>query len=579
MRIGLGCMRLSTELERDDALAVATLRAALDAGITVFDTARAYGRDESDLGHNERLVARVRPPRIVTKCGMRRDGGAWIPDGRASRIAEDVAASVEALGGAPIDTLLLHAPDPRTSLATSARALTKAVENGQAARIGISNVSRKQLEEVAQHAPIAAVEIALGAYDDLSLRGGVVDYCLSHEIEVLAHAPLGGPARVRRLARDGTLARVAKGRGDTTAVEVFLAYLLAVNDRIVPIVGARRPETIASFVRASALVLSEEELAIVDQRFPVLAALRRPARTPSPSAPEGRAPCAPHREVVMLMGVPGAGKSRAAEDFVARGYERLNRDALGGTLRGIVRRLDERLRAGAERIVLDNTYVTRATRNDVVRIAHTHGASVRCVFFDTPPHEAHVNVVLRIMRRFGSVLEPAELVARSRKDPVALVPSAVYRMTRDLEPPSADEGFASVDVVPFVREHGAERGRPGLAISLDTPESEIARAIGAAPPDAACLLYGWRPGIDDGARARARATADALARATARVVELALCTHPAGPPVCWCRPPLPGMWLTFADRHGVDVRDSALVGTSSTDRSLARTLGLRFTGA
>src|SRR5687768_18381131 len=116
-------MRLSTESTRAEPSALATLAAALDAGVTVFDTAHAYARDEADLGHNERLLARAlaaRPDvaaRVITKCGMRRDGGGWIPDGRARVVLEDAAASVQALGGVPIDLLLLHAPDPRVSIA------------------------------------------------------------------------------------------------------------------------------------------------------------------------------------------------------------------------------------------------------------------------------------------------------------------------------------------------------------------------------------------------------------------------------------------------------------------------------
>jgi len=177
MRFALGCMRLSTDRDRDLDRAEATLRAALDAGIATFDTAHAYGLDASELGHNERLVARVLRARgahgdhghahaharvrVITKCGMRRDAGAWIPDGRASRIAQDVAESLEALDGVAIDTLLLHAPDPRTPLATSARALAKQLEDGRARRVGVSNVSRKQLEELALHVPISAVEVAI----------------------------------------------------------------------------------------------------------------------------------------------------------------------------------------------------------------------------------------------------------------------------------------------------------------------------------------------------------------------------------------------------------------------------------
>src|SRR5437764_471761 len=58
-RVGLGCMRLSTERERDEARAIATVQAALDAGVTVFDTAHAYGRDDGERGHNEALLARA----------------------------------------------------------------------------------------------------------------------------------------------------------------------------------------------------------------------------------------------------------------------------------------------------------------------------------------------------------------------------------------------------------------------------------------------------------------------------------------------------------------------------------------
>jgi aryl-alcohol dehydrogenase-like predicted oxidoreductase len=565
MRIALGCMRLSTDPDRDDDRARATLRAAFEAGITVFDTAHAYGLDERDLGANERLLGgglrdasmlgdRVR---VITKCGMRRDGGAWLPDGRASRIAEDTAGSLAALGGVAIDTLLLHAPDPRTSLATTARALARQLEKGHAKRVGVSNVSRKQLEEIALHVPIGAVEVAIGAYDDLALRSGVVGYCIDRGIEVLAHAPLGGPARAARLAKDRVLCAVAKDHPGATAIEVFLAYLLAVSTALVPVVGARRPETVASLRAASSLVLSDADLAALDMRFPVLAALLAARRAPRERA--GLALGAgPRRDVVLLMGVPGAGKSRAAEAFVARGYERLNRDALGGTLRGIVRRLDGRLREGATRIVLDNTYVTRATRNDVIRIAHGHDADVRCVYFDTPAHEAQINVVSRMLARFGRILEPAEMAARSREDPIAIAPSAVYRMIRELEPPATDEGFAAIEVVPFVRVHADEAGRPGAAISLDGSDEAIAAAVAEAPPGAACLLFAWRPGLDDDARARAVSAAAALALRTGRTVEVAFCTHPPGPPVCWCRPPLPGLWLAFAHRHGVDVRRSVL---------------------
>ena len=103
-------MRMSTGADRDERLADETIAAAADAGVTVFDTARAYGLDESELGHNERLLAHAlgrcgaeREARIVTKGGMARAGRAWVPDGRAKAIRGDCEASLAALDLSLID--------------------------------------------------------------------------------------------------------------------------------------------------------------------------------------------------------------------------------------------------------------------------------------------------------------------------------------------------------------------------------------------------------------------------------------------------------------------------------------------
>src|SRR5688572_969145 len=112
-------MRLSTAADRDDERGLAVLCAAIDAGVDLIDTSDAYGLDETDVGHNERLVARARAARpgaaitVVTKGGLTRPGGAWIPDGHAKHLAAAARASRDRLGGAPLDLYLLHATDPR----------------------------------------------------------------------------------------------------------------------------------------------------------------------------------------------------------------------------------------------------------------------------------------------------------------------------------------------------------------------------------------------------------------------------------------------------------------------------------
>src|SRR5918994_4612563 len=120
-RIGLGCMRLSTERDRDEAQGVAVLHAAFDAGLTLLDTADSYCWDDEERGHNERLIARALATwggdrsrvQIATKGGLTRPGGRWEANGRAKHLIAACQDSRRALGVDRIDLYQLHAPDPR----------------------------------------------------------------------------------------------------------------------------------------------------------------------------------------------------------------------------------------------------------------------------------------------------------------------------------------------------------------------------------------------------------------------------------------------------------------------------------
>jgi aryl-alcohol dehydrogenase-like predicted oxidoreductase len=547
LRVGLGCMRLSTDPDQDEGRAAETIAAAAAAGITVFDTARAYSQGGEEPGHNERLLARVLREcgaapraRIVTKGGMARPGGAWVPDGRAKAILADCDASRQALGGLAIDLYLLHAPDPRTPWRTSLRALQRLLDAGAVRRIGVANVNLAQLEEALALAEVAAVSVALGPFDDRAIRGGIVERCADAGVAVIAHAPLGGPARARRIARP----------------EEALAALLALSPQIVAVPGARRAETARSCAAAARLELSGGESESFARSFGW-------TRAPAPTGP------ARAGEVVLVMGIPGAGKTRVAAGYADRGYLRLNRDDRGGSLRGLAVALADALAAGADRVVLDNTYLTRAERSRVVESAAAHGLAARCVWVEVPLAQAQVNLVLRLLERFGRLPGPDELRAAARREPGLLLPTAQMRALRSLEPPDPGEGFAVVEHVAFARGH--EAGRPGLfvaAAAVGRPGWED--AIRAAGGDAPCLVFDWLP---DGAEDDLGAAAARAAEVATGPVERAVCPHAGGPPTCWCRPPLPGLPLAFARAHGVAPARSRLVGTSPAHRTLAETLG------
>ncbi len=561
-------MRLSTDPDRDEERALATIAAAAEAGITVFDTARAYGHGEHELGHNERLLARAlrriraeAGSRIVTKGGMRRVGSAWAPDGRAKAIRADCEASLASLDGLPVDLYLIHAPDPRTPWRTSVRALARLVEEGLVRGVGVSNVNRRQLDEALELAPLAAAEVSLSLLDDQAIRGGVVERCHEAGLALIAHSPLGGPRRAARLARRPELVAIASRLG-ATPEEVALAWLVGLAPGVVAIPGARRPETARSAARAATLALSDDDLAALADAF-------GPRRTP-PATP---APARADTDVVLVMGIPGAGKSRLAADHVARGYVRLNRDERGGTLRALAAELDETVASGAPRIVLDNTYLTRATRSDVVEAAARHGARVRCIWIDTPLAQAQVNLVERLLDRFGRLPSPEELRERGRREPGVLAPTSQMRALRELEPPADDEGFASVERVVFVRTPSPPSSQGGVFVAASAMREPGWRAVVAqADPDAAHLVFDWRP---DGSPGDLDQAVSDLAAVVA-FAEPAVCPHGGGAPICWCRPPLPGLLLAFARAHGVDPASSTLVGTSAAHRTLAATLGARY---
>ncbi|MEA2683724.1 MAG: hypothetical protein QOK05_2052 [Chloroflexota bacterium] len=562
-------MRLPVGDFSDEERAIETIGAAITAGITVFDTAHSYGPGPADLGHNERLLARgIRlhraeaTTRVVTKGGMARAGIAWIPDGRARVIVADCEAGLAALDGLPIDLYLLHAPDPRTPWRTSMRALARLVEQGLVHRVGVSNVNRSQLDEALDLAPIDAVQVPLSPFDDRAVRGGVLERCEETGVTLMAYSPLGGTRRAGGLARDPALAGVAAEAAATPA-EVALAWLLTLSPVVVAIPGARRPETARSAARAATLRLDPATVATITRHFGVRAPLSviRPGSTN-------------RSEVVMVMGIAGAGKSRVAEEHIGRGYLRLNRDERGGTLRDLAAALDEHLAAGTPGVVLDNTYLTRASRSYVVEAARRHGVPVRCVWVDTPLAQAQVNLVERLLDRFGHLPSPEEVRAVARREPGLLMPTSQMRTLRELEAPSLDEGFSSVDTLPFARHPPAGRGSAGVfiaAAAMRRPGWE--GALEQCDDAASHLLFDWVP---DGTPAALTAGIARLAAARTGPVEGAMCPHGGGPPTCWCRPPLPGLLLDFSRRHGIDPARSTLVGVGPAHRTLATTLGAMY---
>jgi hypothetical protein len=211
----------------------------------------------------------------------------------------------------------------------------------------------------------------------------------------------------------------------------------------------------------------------------------------------------------------------------------------------------------------------------VIDTASRHGLPVRCIWLDTPLAQAQVNLVERLLERLGSLPTPEELRALARRGDGVLAPTSQMRALRELEPPSTDEGWAGVERVPFARtpSHAAGVGVFVAGPVLTQPGWE--EALEQGDQDAPHLVFDWMADCNVDALADVAAS---LAAEVSGPVESALCPHPAGPPSCWCRPPLPGLPLAFARAHQVDPSRSLLIGVGPAHRTLAATLGARYVG-
>ncbi len=271
--IGLGGMPMSIEGRPDEQRSVAAIHAALEAGVTLIDTADAYHRDANEVGHNESLIARALASYggdasgvlIATKGGHLRPGdGSWTRNGDPAYLKQACEASLTRLGVEAIGLYQFHRPDPRVPFADSVGALRELLDEGKIVRAGLSNVDPGQIRQ--------AREI-LG--DDLvsaqnqfspSFRSSEPELYLCNELGLafLPWSPLGGITRAPGLGdRFAVYAEVGAAHG-VSPQQVCLAWLLAKAPVVIPIPGSSRPETIRDSVAADSLTLSTEELARLD---------------------------------------------------------------------------------------------------------------------------------------------------------------------------------------------------------------------------------------------------------------------------------------------------------------------------
>ena len=264
--IGLGGMPMSIEGRPDEERSLRTIHAALDAGVTLIDTADAY-HIGADVGHNESLIARA----LATYCGdtssvlvatkgghLRPGDGSWTVDGSPAYLKRACEASLKRLGVEAIGLYQHHRPDPKVPYADSIGAVRDLLDAGKIRMAGISNADPQQIRQAREIFGGRLASVQNQFSPAFRSSDPELELCDELGIAFLPWSPLGGISRAGGLG--GAFATVA-GRYGVSPQRVCLAWQLAKSPVVIPIPGASRPETILDSAQAPELTLTADDLA------------------------------------------------------------------------------------------------------------------------------------------------------------------------------------------------------------------------------------------------------------------------------------------------------------------------------
>ncbi|MER6030841.1 aldo/keto reductase [Streptomyces sp. NPDC001851] len=274
--IGLGAMPLSIEGRPDEARALATVHAALDAGVTLLDTADSYHLPGQEPGHNELLLARALATYggdtdgvlLATKGGRGRPAdGTWTTTGTPRHLKTAAEASLKRLGVEAIGLYQLHRPDPAVPFEESAGALRELLDEGKIRLAGLSNVTTDQIVLARTILGDRLVSVQNRFSPEVRDSDPELRLCAELGLAFLPWSPLGGISRssldgssdLAAAPRFAAFHEVARERG-VSPQQVCLAWLLSLSPTVIPIPGASRPETVRDSAAAAELTLTETEL-------------------------------------------------------------------------------------------------------------------------------------------------------------------------------------------------------------------------------------------------------------------------------------------------------------------------------
>jgi aryl-alcohol dehydrogenase-like predicted oxidoreductase len=289
--IGIGCMNpswvggtaLDPKLRVESA--IPALHAALDAGITLLDTADIYAPSWNTVGHNERFVAEAlatwsgTPEQkaqvvVATKAGIaRRPGEEWGRNGSLDYLLRAAEASALRLGVDRIQLWQHHRLDPSLHLETQIENLFKVKESGIVEAVGVSNYNARELEVAIKIGGTPLQGGIVSVQNELSPRYRndieVLEICERHGIAFLPWSPLGGARNKAEITSgSATIFEQVGARYNASPYAAVLAWLLKLSPTMIPIPGATRVESVLDSASAMHIELSDGDFAEINAALP-----------------------------------------------------------------------------------------------------------------------------------------------------------------------------------------------------------------------------------------------------------------------------------------------------------------------
>lgn len=300
--------------------------------------------------------------------------------------------------------------------------------------------------------------------------------------------------------------------------------------------------------------------------------------------------------VIMVCGYPASGKSSVTKQLLTAEVCVLNRDKEGGTIAGLLPKLEQHLKDGDD-VILDNLFPTIEVRKPFIDLCKKYNTDISCKLMGTSIEEAQFNFVQRAIGLLGHFPTPEAI--KKAKHTNVFPPTVLFKYKKEFQKPTVEEGFSKVETVKFERKDNPEFTNKAVIVDYDGTLRECINGNDKYPvnkdqieikPGRTQVLEAWRKkgylllgasnqsGIAKGLVADdvVKGLFDYTNQQLGIDIEYRYCPHQSAPISCYCRKPMPGIGVEFILKHKLNRKETIFVGDMTTDKTFAQRCGFQY---